>query len=228
MVFLQHHKALFCHSSVDLQLKCIGVFVACGLCGVDKNAVALGACEANNGLFFFGHWQMILILQRERLACDRWLTSRVVSRCSFASDSGISCEQVLSACAMAQDLEMLAAGDQSEIGEKGINLSGGQRHRVALARACYADTDVYLLDDPLSAGLSSFSSHEKKHMVGVVMMPALIVRYQWILNVFCTCILVLHSYVNMFSGLSAGIYLLASRRSISAADGQRIIKLIGD
>lgn len=55
---------------------------------------------------------------------------------------------------------MLPAGDQSEIGEKGINLSGGQRSRVALARACYADADVYLLDDPLSA----VDAHVGRHL----------------------------------------------------------------
>ena len=46
---------------------------------------------------------------------------------------------------------MLPGGDQCEIGEKGINLSGGQKARVALARAAYAQADVYFLDDPLSA-----------------------------------------------------------------------------
>ncbi|CAF4835548.1 unnamed protein product, partial [Rotaria sp. Silwood2] len=42
-------------------------------------------------------------------------------------------------------------GDLIMIGEKGVNLSGGQKARVSLARALYADADIYLLDDPLGA-----------------------------------------------------------------------------
>ena len=51
-------------------------------------------------------------------------------------------------------------GDATEIGEKGINLSGGQKLRVSLARAVYADADLYLLDDPLSA----VDAHVGKHI----------------------------------------------------------------
>lgn len=58
---------------------------------------------------------------------------------------------VIKKCCLEADLEVLQAGDATEIGEKGINLSGGQKARVALARAAYANADVYLLDDPLSA-----------------------------------------------------------------------------
>lgn len=60
-------------------------------------------------------------------------------------------DQVIQACALKPDIEILPGGDQTEIGEKGINLSGGQKQRVSLARAVYNDADVYFLDDPLSA-----------------------------------------------------------------------------
>jgi len=59
--------------------------------------------------------------------------------------------KIVEACALKSDFEMLPAGDQTEIGENGINLSGGQKQRVSLARAAFADADIYLLDDPLSA-----------------------------------------------------------------------------
>ncbi|KAG0279334.1 hypothetical protein BGZ97_009593, partial [Linnemannia gamsii] len=60
-------------------------------------------------------------------------------------------ERIIYASGLNPDIEMLPAGDQTEIGERGINLSGGQKQRVSLARAAYQDADIYLLDDPLSA-----------------------------------------------------------------------------
>lgn len=75
-------------------------------------------------------------------------------------------QQVIKACALQPDLEMLPSGDATEIGENGINLSGGQKQRVSLARAVYHDTDIYLLDDPLSAVDSNVGKHLFDQVIG--------------------------------------------------------------
>uniref|UniRef100_A0A8C3LXP8 Canalicular multispecific organic anion transporter 2 n=1 Tax=Chrysolophus pictus TaxID=9089 RepID=A0A8C3LXP8_CHRPC len=76
-------------------------------------------------------------------------------------------QNTLEACALKTDLEVLPGGDHTEIGEKGINLSGGQRQRVSLARAVFSSSDIYLLDDPLSA----VDSHVAKHIFDQVIGP---------------------------------------------------------
>ena len=60
-------------------------------------------------------------------------------------------QKVVEGCCLVDDFKNLANGDMTEIEEKGINLSGGQKTRVSLARAVYSQSDIYLLDDPLSA-----------------------------------------------------------------------------
>lgn len=80
-------------------------------------------------------------------------------------------QKVVDVCQLRQDLEQLPSGDQTEIGERGINLSGGQKQRVSLARAAYSDADIFLFDDPLSAldaevGKAIFEGCIRKHLSG--------------------------------------------------------------
>ena len=69
--------------------------------------------------------------------------------------------EVIDACALRPDLEMLPAGDLTEIGERGITVSGGQKQRLNIARAIYFDADIVLMDDPLSA----VDAHVGKHIM---------------------------------------------------------------
>lgn len=68
-------------------------------------------------------------------------------------------ERVLKACDLKKDIAIFPFGDNTEIGERGVNLSGGQKQRVQLARALYQDADVYFLDDPFSAVDAQTGSH---------------------------------------------------------------------
>nr|XP_034338521.1 multidrug resistance-associated protein 1 [Crassostrea gigas] len=74
--------------------------------------------------------------------------------------------KAVEACALQADLDILPKGDETEIGEKGINLSGGQKQRVSLARAVYDDADIYLLDDPLSAVDARVGRHLFDQVIG--------------------------------------------------------------
>ncbi|OMO83125.1 hypothetical protein COLO4_22684 [Corchorus olitorius] len=74
-------------------------------------------------------------------------------------------DRVLEACALKKDLEILSFGDQTVIGERGINLSGGQKQRIQIARALYQDADIYLFDDPFSAVDAHTGSHLFKEVL---------------------------------------------------------------
>lgn len=62
-------------------------------------------------------------------------------------------EEVVEACQLGHDLQQFSNGDDTIVGDRGIQCSGGQRARIGLARALYRNADVLLLDDPLSAGM---------------------------------------------------------------------------
>ena len=72
----------------------------------------------------------------------------------------------LEACALIADVALFPDGDETELGEKGINLSGGQKQRISLARAVYSDSDIYLLDDPLSAVDTKVGKHLFDSVIG--------------------------------------------------------------
>ena len=68
--------------------------------------------------------------------------------------------EVVEACALSHDFDQWEHGDATLVGERGVALSGGQKARVTLARACYRRAATYLLDDPLSA----VDAHVGKHL----------------------------------------------------------------
>jgi ATP-binding cassette subfamily C (CFTR/MRP) protein 1 len=76
-------------------------------------------------------------------------------------------DKTIKACALTEDFAQLPDGDETEVGERGISLSGGQKARLTLARAVYARADVYLLDDCLSA----VDQHVGRHLINNVLGP---------------------------------------------------------
>ncbi|KAG7845209.1 hypothetical protein KL941_003054 [Ogataea angusta] len=90
-------------------------------------------------------------------------------------------DAVIHACGLTRDLSILEAGDETEIGEKGITLSGGQKQRVSLARALYSSASYLLLDDCLSAVDSHTAVHIYEYCINGELMKGR------------TCILVSHN-----------------------------------
>jgi ATP-binding cassette subfamily C (CFTR/MRP) protein 4 len=73
--------------------------------------------------------------------------------------------KVVKMCSLEQDFEAFPLRDQTEIGERGVNISGGQKARIALARAVYEQADLYLFDDPLSAVDAIVSANIMKNCI---------------------------------------------------------------
>lgn len=82
-----------------------------------------------------------------------WIMQGTVRQNIIFSDTidNVTYTNAIVACALEEDLMQLPAGDETEIGEKGVNLSGGQKQRIALARCAVSDADLVLMDCSLSA-----------------------------------------------------------------------------
>ena len=76
-------------------------------------------------------------------------------------------ERTIKGCALFDDFKVLPDGDKTEVGERGISLSGGQKARLTLARAVYARADIYLFDDVLSA----VDQHVGRHIINNILGP---------------------------------------------------------
>ncbi|XP_048454277.1 multidrug resistance-associated protein 4 [Rhincodon typus] len=89
-------------------------------------------------------------------------------------------EKIVTACALKRDLELLQDGDLTQIGDRGVTLSGGQKARINLARSVYQDADIYLLDDPLSAVDAEVGRHIFERCITGVLKnkPRILVTHQ--------------------------------------------------
>ncbi|KAF8310670.1 ATP-binding cassette transporter [Clavulina sp. PMI_390] len=115
-------------------------------------------------------------------------------------------KQVLYQCALERDLELFDAGDETEVGERGLTLSGGQKARVSLARAVYSESSIVLLDDVLSA----LDVHTIKWIVDKCL-PGNLLRGR-------TVLLVTHN-LSMTRNLATSITTLSPNGSVTISSG---------
>ena len=124
---------------------------------------------------------------------------------------------VISVCALERDLEILEAGDQTLVGEKGITLSGGQKQRISLARAIYSNSKHLLLDDCLSA----VDSHTAKHIFEEALTGTLMFDR--------TCILVSHN-VALTVPEASYVVVLSNGKLVAKGSSAEVIEsaILGD
>ncbi|XP_066942829.1 ATP-binding cassette sub-family C member 5-like isoform X2 [Macrobrachium rosenbergii] len=150
----EHTDVLF---NIDLKVKKGELLGVCGGVGAGKSSLVSsllghmrlqsGSVSVQGSVAYVGQQPWILNATfRDNILLDEPFDAKRYYR-------------AIHACNLSQDIGVLPAGDFTEIGERGINLSGGQKQRLSLARALYANKDLYLLDDPLSAVDAHVGSH---------------------------------------------------------------------
>ncbi|OQE04174.1 hypothetical protein PENSOL_c001G03162 [Penicillium solitum] len=144
-------------SKVDLQVKPGELIAVAGPVGAGKSSLLLALAGQMSQTR--GH----VVLGATRSFCSQvpWIESGTVQENILFGKPLLQpwYDEVVEACALKPDLKTWEHGDATYIGEQGITLSGGQKQRISLARTIYADTDLLLLDDPLSAVDADIGQH---------------------------------------------------------------------
>ena len=138
---------------IDLKVKKGEIVAVVGRVGSGKSTLIQALIQNLNWIKVTEHSHVAVSGTVAYVSQEAWIQNTTIKKnILFGSpEDNEKYENVINSCQLIDDLAILPARDSTEIGEKGINLSGGQKTRVAIARAVYADADIYLLDDPLSA-----------------------------------------------------------------------------
>ncbi|KAJ5952408.1 uncharacterized protein N7479_010821 [Penicillium vulpinum] len=149
--------------NVDLQVKSGELVAVAGPVGAGKSALLLALAGQ------MGQTRGHITLGATRSFCSQvpWIESGTVQENILFGKSLLQpwYNEVIEACALKPDLKAWEHGDATYIGEQGITLSGGQKQRISLARTIYADADLLLLDDPLSAVDADVGQHIFKEAI---------------------------------------------------------------
>ena len=145
----------FLLKNLSLQIKKGELVAIIGSVGAGKSsliAAILGEIKQLDGLNYRATNNAIGYVSQQAFIVNGTVRDNIVFGLEYQADCY---EDVIEASALLPDLEVLADGDLTEIGERGVNLSGGQKARISFARALYRskcdNVELFLLDDPLSS-----------------------------------------------------------------------------
>uniref|UniRef100_A0A674KGA5 ATP binding cassette subfamily C member 8 n=1 Tax=Terrapene triunguis TaxID=2587831 RepID=A0A674KGA5_9SAUR len=147
-------------SNIDIRIPQGQLTMIVGQVGCGKSSLllaTLGEMQKTSGNVFWNRKRGSVAYASQK----PWLLNATVEE-NIIFESSFNKQRykaVIDACSLQPDIDILPHGDQTQIGERGINLSGGQRQRISVARALYQQTNVVFLDDPFSALDIHLSDH---------------------------------------------------------------------
>ncbi|BBN10831.1 protein MpABCC10 [Marchantia polymorpha subsp. ruderalis] len=167
MIDAKENHSLAQLRNINLAVKKGELIAVIGSVGSGKSSLLcalLGEMEAVKGSFWTE--KMVSYAPQQPWILNDTVRNNIVTSNFYDEDLY---KKVVFACALEHDMAQLPAGDDTEIGERGVNLSGGQKARISLARACYSQSPVVLLDDPLAAVDVPTAKHLMKHVLNGIL-----------------------------------------------------------